>query len=252
MSTNFKLLIHSATQSQTVVISIFTHVVRVCLRVRPHVSKISQSKTNFKWRLLLLLVGLWVWPTGSLMTHVFPFFPALSHGKYVCTQQQLLSPQPLFQLPRREPMKKSGSSISSVTPKHAYAGSAAEQRLSANTLAAPPNVLHVRRRSAPDPSSPDNATDGKRKGGARASISPPTGSGAGLLFVGGSKSATTSPVGGAPSVSVVGNGSAACGAGAAGSAAAAAGGDKSGSPRHRTSNDAWVCPNDRQLALRAK
>ena len=62
--------------------------------------------------------------------------------------------------------------------------------------------------------------------------------------LGGSRSAATSPVG----VSSTQNISAAV-AGGLGS-----GSGKEGSPRHsnRTSNEEWVCPNDRQLALRAK
>ena len=58
-----------------------------------------------------------------------------------------------------------------------------------------------------------------------------------------SKSANSSPVG--DSIPIPG------GSGG-GSNVKLHGGDKTGSPRHRTSNDAWVCPNDRQLALRAK
>lgn len=55
--------------------------------------------------------------------------------------------------------------------------------------------------------------------------------------ISGSRSAATSPVGGASAA-----------------AAATSAKDTAGSPRHsnRTSNEAWVCPNDRQLALRAK
>ena len=65
--------------------------------------------------------------------------------------------------------------------------------------------------------------------------------------LGGSRSAATSPVGvvsSNQSLPVV------CGVGGAGGGS----GKEGGSPRHsnRTSNEAWVCPNDRQLALRAK
>ena len=62
--------------------------------------------------------------------------------------------------------------------------------------------------------------------------------------VGGTKSASSSPVG--DSVPIPSAGA------ASGGGHGKLGGDKTGSPRHRTSNDAWVCPNDRQLALRAK
>ena len=68
--------------------------------------------------------------------------------------------------------------------------------------------------------------------------------GSGGSGVGGTKSASSSPVGDSvPSPATSGGGHVKLGGG---------GGDKTGSPRHRTSNDAWVCPNDRQLALRAK
>ena len=62
--------------------------------------------------------------------------------------------------------------------------------------------------------------------------------------LGGSRSAATSPVG----VSSTQNISTAVASGLG------SGSGKEGSPRHssRTSNEAWVCPNDRQLALRAK
>ena len=63
--------------------------------------------------------------------------------------------------------------------------------------------------------------------------------------VGGTKSANSSPVG--DSIPIPGGGG-----GSGGLVKLGSGGDKTGSPRHRTSNDAWVCPNDRQLALRAK
>ena len=66
--------------------------------------------------------------------------------------------------------------------------------------------------------------------------------------LGGSRSAATSPVGvvsSNQSLPVV------CGVGGAERGGS---GKEGGSPRHsnRTSNEAWVCPNDRQLALRAK
>jgi hypothetical protein len=58
-----------------------------------------------------------------------------------------------------------------------------------------------------------------------------------------SRSAATSPVGGATSSLPLQSG---------GSQEHPAG-QQCGSPRlNRTSNEAWVCPNDRQLALRAK
>ena len=65
--------------------------------------------------------------------------------------------------------------------------------------------------------------------------------------LGGSRSAATSPVG---VVSSNQNLPVVCGVGGAGGGS----GKEGGSPRHsnRTSNEAWVCPNDRQLALRAK
>ena len=66
--------------------------------------------------------------------------------------------------------------------------------------------------------------------------------------VGGTKSASSSPVG--DSVPIPSAAGAASGGGHV--KLGGGGGDKTGSPRHRTSNDAWVCPNDRQLALRAK
>ena len=143
-------------------------------------------------------------------------------------------------------MKKGGSSSSSKT--------------ASNSLAAPPNQLQVRRSSAPgsaDSHSKGGAGHGGSGGGGsggHGATSPPGAAslGVGLLFKGGAKSAASSPVGGVPIfVGTVPSG----GGGAAGGSAATAGaggGDKSGSPRHRTSNDAWVCPNDRQLALRAK
>ncbi len=65
--------------------------------------------------------------------------------------------------------------------------------------------------------------------------------------LGGSRSAATSPVGGSSAISSSlsinkdGNGSV---------AGASAGGSPNRS--NRTSNEAWVCPNDRQLLLRAK
>ena len=68
-------------------------------------------------------------------------------------------------------------------------------------------------------------------------------------YTGGSRSAATSPVGGASIVSSTLNLPTTSGNHSNLSATTTSG----GSPRHnRTSNEAWVCPDDRQLALRAK
>ena len=67
--------------------------------------------------------------------------------------------------------------------------------------------------------------------------------------IGGSRSAATSPVGGA-SANICINKDPHGGSSTTGGSGASTSG---GSPRHnKTSNEAWVCPNDRQLALRAK
>ena len=51
--------------------SLFSHEVSVRPGVRPSpLFIIKQNKTTFKWEFCLLLLGLWVWPMGSLMTHI--------------------------------------------------------------------------------------------------------------------------------------------------------------------------------------
>ena len=174
-------------------------------------------------------------------------------------------------------MKKSGSNANA---------SAA----SAHSLAAP--QLQARRSSAPDPrssnaqagnggsnggsaaSSAGSSVRGRRgSGGHSATRSPPGPTAAALLLAGTNagkgpylrkssyvpglaRSACTSPVAGCSAPLVIAPAAGGAGAAGGGGGAAAGGGgqsgDKTGSPRHRTSNDAWVCPNDRQLALRAK
>lgn len=122
-------------------------------------------------------------------------------------------------------MKKSGSSAAST---------------SSSSLLNPPQ-LQARRSSAPNPGSDSKSCGGPGGGSGGAQSTPPGTTASALLLAGtpnpnviksGARSATTSPVSGVPP--------------------GAFPGDKGSSPRHRTSTDAWVCPNDRQLALRAK
>ncbi len=148
-------------------------------------------------------------------------------------------------------MKKSvDSGGSSGTAAMAASALAAVAASSSSTLAAPNTHLQVRRSSAP----------GSNSASAEGHVSSTAGNssssaGAGLLFVGGVRSNSSASQIGVyhptsaqqPSPS---SGTATAASGA--NAASASSSDKSGSPRHKTSNDAWVCPNDRQLALRAK
>ena len=53
------------------------HCFRMCRQfLRPSVPTF-QKKTNFKWELWSLLAGLWVWPSGSLMTPVLFYITSL-------------------------------------------------------------------------------------------------------------------------------------------------------------------------------
>lgn len=164
-------------------------------------------------------------------------------------------PNPEFQ----ESMKKSGSSAANTA-----AAAAAVQQSSQHSLSAPRDGLQVRRSSAPG--APGQDAVGGGAGSVKSSLSPPgttTNLSAQSATLGGSyyninvsKSACTSPVGAGHGPPGSG-GSSSGGTGGSGGGSGSGGGgggnsDKSGSPRHRTSNDAWVCPNDRQLALRAK
>ena len=109
--------------------------------------------------------------------------------------------------------------------------------LTPNTLTAPPPS---RRSSAVELSSYlQNATSSS----ASATLGNNLGA-KGYGSISGSRSAATSPVGGISTSSSIG---------VPANPGTSKESSTSGSPRHKKiSNEAWVCPNDRQLALRAK